>query len=51
MTYIDGTYYGKSTETKPTDINEPAFWWNIDNADEHKVYQFDPESQQWIPQD
>lgn len=53
MTCIDGVYFGKSDETKPTDLNEPAFWWNIDNNDAsgHKVYQFDPESGQWIPQD
>ena len=50
-TYIDGVYFGLSTATKPTDINEPAFWWNIDNNDEHKVYQFDVVSKQWIPQD
>lgn len=51
MTYIDGVFFGESTETKPTDINEPAFWYNIDNIDEHKVYGFDVEAKQWIPQD
>lgn len=51
MQYIDGTYFGKSTEQKPTDIKEPAFWYNIDNADSHKVYAFEVDSQQWIPQD
>lgn len=51
MTCIDGTYYGKSTETKPTDLNESAFWYNIDNADEHKLYAFDVDTREWIPQD
>lgn len=53
-TYIDGVYFGTSTATKPTDINEPAFWWNIDgeDSDGHKVYQFDPfVTHDWIPQD
>ena len=50
-TYIDGVYFGTSDVTKPTDINEPAFWWNIDNNDEHKVYQFDVVNKTWIPQD
>ena len=52
--YVDGVYYGKSNATKPTDINEAAFWWNIDNDDPsgHKLYQFDPfETHTWIPQD
>lgn len=51
MTYRDGTYYGKSTEQKPTDVNEPAFWFNIDNEGEHKLYAFDEATGQWIPQD
>lgn len=51
MTYIDGCFFGESKETKPTDINEPAFWYNMDNEDEHKVYGFDLVSRQWIPQD
>lgn len=51
MTYIDGVFFGTSGETKPTDVNEPAFWYNIDNEDEHKVYAFETESKQWIPQD
>ena len=53
-TYEDGVYYGLSTATKPTDINEPAFWWNIDNDDVggHKLFQFDPyTTHTWIPQD
>lgn len=53
-TIIDGVYFGTSTATKPTDINEPAFWWNIDNDDtgDHKLYQFDPYvTHTWIPQD
>lgn len=49
--YIDGVYYGKSTETKPTDINEPAFWYNMDNDGEHKLYGFDTATNTWIPQD
>ena len=51
MTYIDGVYYGDSTETKPTDVNEPAFWYNIDNEDEHKIYAFNVGTSEWIPQD
>ena len=47
---IDGIYYGKSTATKPTDLNQIAFWFNIDNADPNKLYAFDPETKQWIPQ-
>lgn len=53
-TYEDGIYFGGSNVTKPTDINEPAFWWNIDNNDTggHKLYQFDPfVTHTWIPQD
>lgn len=48
---IDGVYYGKSTVQKPTDLNQVAFWFNIDNADEHKLYAFDPATSAWIPQD
>ena len=51
MQYIDGVYFGKSTETKPTDINAPDFWYNIDNDGEHKLYCFDPQTSTWIPQD
>lgn len=49
--FIDGVYYGKSTASKPTNLNQIAFWFNIDNADEHKLYAFDPETKQWIAQD
>ena len=48
--YEDGVYYGKSTATKPTDLNEVAFWFNIDDADENKLYAFDPITKQWLPQ-
>lgn len=51
MDYIDGVYYGKSTETKPAEVNEPAFWYNIDDADEHKIYAFDVTTKEWVPQD
>lgn len=51
MVYIDGVIFGNSDETKPTDINEPAFWYNIDNDGENKIYAFEPETKQWIPQD
>lgn len=50
-TCIDGVYYGTSDAVKPTDLNEPAFWYNLDNQDEHKVYAFEPVSKQWIAQD
>ena len=46
----DGIYYGKSTVNKPTDLNEVAFWYNIDNDDPNKLYAFDPETKTWSPQ-
>lgn len=51
-TYIDGVFFGSSSATKPTDINERAFWYNVDNNDANgvKLYQFDPEAKEWIPQ-
>lgn len=49
--YSEGVYYGNSTEEKPADVNEPAFWYNIDNEAEHKIYAYDVESKEWISQD
>ena len=51
MDIIDGVYYGKSTETKPTNMNQVVFWFNIDADAEHKLYAFDPTSNDWVPQD
>lgn len=50
MTYKDGVYFGRSNEEKPTDLNEVAWWFNIDNDGEHKLYCFSPDTKEWTPQ-
>ena len=50
-TLDDGVYrqiwFGKSTDTKPTDCPNSSLWYEMDKQ---KVYMFDAEASVWIEQ-